>query len=135
MVWFNACPDMLASKEVCDAVLRPFLVNPLVTSIRFVLDLGQQDRWEAAVRSTLEPHLAAGKVEPPSWGRLDSGVSFMIGDTSAAEGRAEALVSFWGDPFMAVHHERRVPGYIIRVREHSELIGRLREVERAFRAA
>jgi hypothetical protein len=124
---------MLVSGEVRDAVLQPFLVNPSITSIRFVLDLGQRERWQAAVRSALEPHLEAGKVEPPAWGRLDSGVSFMIGDTSAAEGRAEALVSFWGDPFMALHHERRVPGYIIHVREHSELIGRLREVERAFR--
>ena len=32
---------------------------------------------------------------------------------------------------MAVHRDRKIPGYIIHVREHSELIGRFREVERA----
>jgi hypothetical protein len=29
VVWFNACPQMFESKEVCDAILRPFLDNPV----------------------------------------------------------------------------------------------------------
>ena len=33
---------------------------------------------------------------------------------------------------MAVHHDRRIPGYIVLIRAHSESIGRIREVERAF---
>lgn len=133
VVWFNACPEMLATRELCDAILGPFLANPRIATIRFVLDRRQQEPWQKIVQSTLEPHLEAGKILPPAWGELDSGVSFMLADTDAAAGAAEALVSVWGEPFMAVHHDRRVPGYIIHVREHSELIGRLREVERACR--
>lgn len=133
IVWFNACPEMLATKELSAALLHPFLVNPRVTTIRFVLDRRQRERWETVVQSNLGPLREAGKIEPPVWGDLDSGVSFLIGETDSVEGRAEALVSFWGEPFMAVHHDRRIPGYIIHVRQHSELIGRFREVERACR--
>jgi hypothetical protein len=135
VVWFNACPEMLATRELCDAILGPFLANPRIATIRFILDRRQKEPWHAIVQSTLEPHLESGKILQPAWGALDSGVSFMLADTDAAAGTAEALVSVWGEPFMAVHHDRRVPGYIIHVRAHSELIGRLREVERACRAA
>lgn len=57
----------------------------------------------------------------------------MIAETDVVAGKAEALVSFWGEPFIAAHHDRRIPGYIVHVRAHSELIGRLREIERASR--
>jgi len=133
VVWFNACPEMLTTRELGEAILGPFLVNPRITEIRFMLDHRQRTRWQAEVQATLESLRESGKVAPPLWGDLDSGVSFLIGETDSAAGRAEALVSFWGEPFMAVHHDRRVPGYIIHVRQHSELIGRLREVERALR--
>lgn len=135
VVWFNACPEMLATKELCDAILHPFLVNPRISTIRFVFDHLQRNRWQEVVQSTLEPYLESGKILAPTWGELDSGVSFMLAETDAAQGKAEALVSVWGAPFMAVHHERHIPGYIMHVREHSELIGRLREVERACGAA
>lgn len=133
VVWFNACPEMLSTKELGEAILRPFLVNPRISSIRFMLDHRQRERWQTEVHAALVTLRESGKVEPPVWGDLDSGVSFLIGETDTAEGRAEALVSFWGEPFMAVHRDRRVPGYIIHVRQHSELVGRLREVERAWR--
>lgn len=135
VVWFNACPDMLATKELCGAILHPFLVNPGITGIRFVIDHRQRERWQTVVQATLGPHQDSGKVEPLVWGDLDSGVSFFIGETDSVEGKAEALVSFWGEPFMAAHHERRIPGYIIHVRPHSELIGRLRQVERGYQAS
>lgn len=135
VVWFNACPHMFASKEVCGALLGPLLANPRVTSIRFVLDVGQRENWQATVETALESSASRGVIQPPVWAHLDSGVSFMIAETDAEDGKAEALVSFWGEPFMAVHHDRKIPGYIIHVRSHSELIGRLREVERACRVA
>lgn len=133
VVWFNACPRMFESPELCDVILRPFLTNANVTAIRLVLDHAQREHWQTRVEATLESHLGRGTVAPPTWADLDSGVSFVIAETDSLAGKAEALVSFWGEPFMAVHHERRTPGYIIHVREHSELIGRLREVERAAR--
>ena len=133
VVWFNACPLMFESKELCDVILRPFLGNPNVTSVRIVLDRAQQDRWHTRVEATLQAYLGSSDMAPPTWADLDSGVSFVIAETDSINGKAEALVSFWGEPFMAVHHDRKTPGYIIHVRAHSELIGRLREVERACR--
>lgn len=133
VVWFNACPQMFESRELCDVLLSPFLANKNVTAIRLVLDKAQREHWRTRVESTLETHLGRGTVAPPTWACLDSGVSFVIAETDAVEGKAEALVSFWGEPFMAVHHDRKVPGYMIHVRENSELIGRFREVERAAR--
>lgn len=135
VVWFNACPGMFENEELCDAILTPFLKSPGVTSIRFVLDIGQRERWQAKVESTLQGSLQSGIIPPPTWAALDSGVSFVLADTDEVDGKAEALVSIWGEPFMAVHHDRSIPGYIIHVRAHSELIGRLREVERACRSA
>lgn len=135
VVWFNACPYMFETKELCDVILRPFLANANVTAIRLVLDHKQREHWHTQVEGTLQAYLGAGRVAPPIWAHLDSGVSFVIAETDAIAGKAEALVSFWGEPFMAVHHDRKIPGYIIHVREHSELIGRFREVERAARMA
>lgn len=133
VVWFNACPQMFESKELCDVILRPFLANPNVTGFRLILDKSQRERWHAQVETTITSYQPRGIVTPPTWADLDSGVSFVLAETDTIGGKAEALVSFWGEPFMAVHHDRRTPGYIIHVREHSELIGRLREVERASR--
>jgi hypothetical protein len=133
VVWFNACPRMFESKELCGVLLRPFLDNPNVASVRLVLDHAQREHWHARVEATLQTYLGRSAVAPPTWADLDSGVSFIIAETDSVTGKAEALVSFWGEPFMAAHHDRKIPGYIIHVRAHSELIGRLREVERACR--
>lgn len=133
VVWFNACPHMFESKELCDVVLRPFLANSEVTRIRFVLDNTHREHWRNRVETTIATYLGGDAVAPPTWAEIDSGVSFLIAETDIVAGKAEALVSFWGEPFMAVHHDRRIPGYIIHVREHSELIGRFRELERASR--
>jgi hypothetical protein len=133
VVWFNACPQMLESKEMCDVVLRPFLANPNVTAFRLILDKSQREHWHAQVETTIASYQGRGIVTPPTWADLDSGVSFVLTETDTIGGKGEALVSFWGEPFMSVHHDRRIPGYIIHVREQSELIGRFREVERASR--
>lgn len=135
VVWFNACPQMFESKEMCDAILRPFLANPNVTGFRLILDKSQREHWHAQVETTIANYKGHGIVTPPIWADLDSGVSFVLTETDTIGGKGEALVSFWGEPFMAVHHDRRIPGYIIHVREHSELIGRFRELERASRMA
>jgi hypothetical protein len=37
VIWFNACPEMLENKELCGTISNPFLANPEVTTIRFVL--------------------------------------------------------------------------------------------------
>ncbi len=53
VVWFNACPQMFESKELCDAILRPFLENPGVTALRLVLDHAQREHWQAPVEASL----------------------------------------------------------------------------------
>jgi hypothetical protein len=133
VVWFNACPQMFESQEICDLMFRPFLANPHVTGFRLILDKSQREHWHARVGATLASYKGRGIVMPPTWADLDSGVSFVLAETDTIDGKGEALVSFWGEPFMAVHHDRRIPGTIIHVREHSELIGRFREVERSSR--
>lgn len=49
------------------------------------------------------------------------------------EGATEALVSFWGEPFMSQSAERNVPRYIFHIQAHSELLPHLVEMERNCR--
>jgi hypothetical protein len=58
----------------------------------------------------------------------------VLGD-SDADGRAEAQVSFWGEPFMARTTGRDIPRYIFHVRAGSELVPRLVELARTYRMA
>jgi hypothetical protein len=66
----------------------------------------------------------------PRW-KTHAGLIFIIVEKS--EGKAEALISFWGEPFMAIGIDKSVPRYVIRVNENSELIPRLKEIERITR--
>lgn len=59
------------------------------------------------------------------------GVSFILADD--AERRTEALLSFWGEPFMAKMVDQQVPRYVFRIHQHSDLMGRLSEMERQYR--
>lgn len=133
VVWFNVCPETLETQDLFHAILHPFLVNPGVTTIRFVLDHRERERWETKVRPMVEAYHDHAKVEPPCWTAIDSDLSFVIAETDTVDGKAEALLAFRGEPFVEVHGGRTVPGYLIHVRDNSELIGRLREVERACR--
>jgi len=45
----------------------------------------------------------------------------------------EAHLSFWGEPFMSRATGRDMPRYIFHVQRHSELIGRLVEIQRLYR--
>lgn len=134
VVWFNACLTMLETQQAFDAILRPFIDNPEITAIRFVLKNSEKDHWDAHVVPKLLACDHDKKVRPPQWANLDVPVSFVLEGISGGQGRAEALLSFWGEPFMALHRHRSVPGYLIHVNEHSELIGRLKEMEWSERA-
>jgi len=77
--------------------------------------------------------VGAEKVAEPIWCSLPETMSFILAET--AEGETEAHLSFWGEPFMAHATGRDVPRYIFHVQSHSELIGRLVDLERdAIRA-
>lgn len=134
VVWFNACSTMLETQEAFDAILRPFIDNPEIASIRFLLRNSEKALWDAHVVPKLLACDHDKKVQPPRWANLDVPVSFILEGTSSGQGRSEALLSFWGEPFMTLHRHRRVPGYLIHVNERSELIGRLKEMEWSERA-
>lgn len=131
-VWFNVCLSMYKPQPLFDALLRPAVENPLVTSIQFVLDESQKGLWQADVRPKIAACAGAAKVREPHWCSLSENVSFILAD-SQHSGGAEALLSFWGEPFMAQTTDREVPRYIFHVQKHSELLPHLVEVERGCR--
>jgi hypothetical protein len=135
MVWFNVCLLMFRPQELFDCLLKPAVENPHVTRIEFVLDEGERGNWRDHVVPKLAGCRGHEKVVEPRWCALrEESVSFVLGDR-AADGQAEAQLSFWGEPFMARTTGRDVPRYIFHVQAHSELVPRLVELARAYHMA
>ena len=132
MIWFNVCFLMFKTQEVFDLILRPAIENSLVTSIRFIANETEKPLWGEHVLPKLNECASGKKVEEPRWSRLPETVSFILADV-AQDGKTEALLSFWGEPFMAKTTAQQVPRYIFRVQSHSDLVGRLAELERQHR--
>lgn len=132
MVWFNVCFLMFQSQETFDLLLRPAIENPHVTSIRFISDAGERPLWEQNMQPRISQCTGSEKVHPPQWRNLPQTISFILADTDA-DGTTEALVSFWGEPFMARTTGSQVPRFIFRVDARSDLIGQLVELERRHR--
>jgi hypothetical protein len=134
MIWFHVCLRMFKPQALFDSMLRPAIENPQVRTIRFVLDEGQRSLWEGDVAPKLAGLRGRDKVVPPRWVTIEENVSAIIADVSPGD-RRECLLSFWGEPFMARTAGRDVPRYIFHVQGHSELVGRLVELERKYRLA
>jgi hypothetical protein len=132
MIWFNVCLLMFRPQLLFDSLLRPAIENPSVTSIQFIADEREKDHWQHDVLPKVVACRGGEKVQPPYWCTLPESVSFILSDT-APEGMTEALLSFWGEPFMARTTERDVPRYIFYVPGHSELVARLSELARSYR--
>lgn len=132
MVWFNVCLLMFRPQSLFDALLRPAIENSQVTRILFVLDSRERERWEQEVLPKVRACTGAEKVEEPYWRQLEESASFILAD-QGEDGRTEAQLSFWGEPFMARTAGRDVPRYVFHVQAHSELIPRLIELERSYR--
>ncbi|MFP5505349.1 MAG: hypothetical protein ACLGH6_04065 [Gammaproteobacteria bacterium] len=128
-VWFNVCLSMYRPQPLFDALLRPAIENPRVTSIQFVLDESQQMLWRDDIRPKIVACAGHDKVREPRWCRLSKTTSFILADSQSGDG-AEALLSFWGEPFMAQSVDRDVPRFIFHVQSHSELLPHLVELER-----
>lgn len=128
-IWYNLCLSMYKPQPLFDALLRPALENPMVSSIRFVLDESQKTLWQDVIQPRIAACPGHEKVREPRWCRLSKTVSFILGD-NLQSGGAEALLSFWGEPFMAQTTERDVPRYIFHVQRSSELLPHLVELER-----
>lgn len=129
-IWFNVCLSMYKPQPLFDALLRPAVDNPMVSSIQFVLDISQKDLWEQAIHPKIATCPGHAKVREPRWCRLSRTTSFILAD-SQVSGGAEALLSFWGEPFMAQSTDRDVPRFIFHIQKNSELLPHLVELERA----
>jgi hypothetical protein len=131
IIWFNVCLLMFKPQPLFDTLLRPAIENPLVTAILFILDEGERAVWQTEVMPKITACRGFEKVGEPRWCKMRESVSFILADTQF-EGETEALLSFWGEPFMA-RAVRDVPRYIFHVQRHSELVARLTELERSYR--
>ncbi|GBG16037.1 4-alpha-glucanotransferase [Novimethylophilus kurashikiensis] len=126
---FNVCLSMYRTQSLFDSMLRPAIENPLVTRVQFVLDESQRGIWQTEVWPIISIHNVADKVKEPRWCTLDKNLSFILADTYP-HGAPEALVSFWGEPFMSQSTAQNIPRYILHVQAHSELITQLVELDR-----
>jgi len=138
VVWYNVCFLMFQSQELFDLLLRPMIDNPRVETIRLVADESERDRWKELIEPRVRACGGSGKVPEPQWRTLPRTISFVLADHGAADrhgavGATEALVSFWGEPFMARTIDRQVPRYIFHVRSHSDLIAQMVELDRQQR--
>jgi hypothetical protein len=134
VVWFNMCLSMYKSQEPFDLMLRPFIENPEVKSIKFILKNTERERWGKDVEPKIKACPGCDKVSAPFWRELDDAISYVIVETEE-KGKYRALISFWGEPFMAIGIKKNVPRYVLWVGENSSLIDGLKEYVRLRRAA
>lgn len=132
MIWFHVCLTMFRPQALFDLLLKPAISSPNVRSIQFILDPDQQELW----RKDVQPKIAAcptpEKVSEPIWVPIRESVSVIFSD-AGSPGATGALLSFWGEPFMARSSGRDVPRYIFLLRPESELVPRLIDLARDYR--
>lgn len=128
-IWFNVCLSMYKTQPLFDALLRPAVDSPLTSSIQFILDESQKDIWQQFVQPKIAACTGHAKVKEPRWCNLAKTVSFILAD-SQQSGGAEALLSFWGEPFMAQTTAHDVPRFIFHVQKNAELLPHLMELAR-----
>lgn len=131
-IWFNVCLSMYQPQALFDTLLRPAIENPTIASIQFILDSRQKDIWREAILPKINTCSGREKIQEPRWCILEKNISFILADSHASEG-TEALLSFWGEPFMAEASEPRSPRFIFHVQKHSELLSHLVELDRRYR--
>lgn len=129
VVLYNLCLLMYRTQPLFDNLLRPMIENSQVTGIQFVLDFDQKPLWESEVLPRIKNSAGSSKVREPRWCVLEKNLSFILADIQPY-GKTEALLSFWGEPFMSQSTERNIPRYILHVQSHSELLTQLIELYR-----
>jgi len=131
-IWFNVCLSMYRSQPLFDALLRPALDNPMVSTVQFILDEDQRDLWHQLIKPKIAACAGHAKVMEPRWHSLSKTVSYVLSN-SQVSGGPEALLSFWGEPFMARTTGRDVPRFVFHVQSNSELLPHLVELQRSLR--
>lgn len=132
-IWFNVCLSMYRSQPLFDALLRPALDNPMVSTIQFILDEDQRDLWHQLIKPRIAACAGHAKVMEPRWHSLSKTVSYVLSNSQVSGGQ-EALLSFWGEPFMARTVGREVPRFVFHVQSNSELLPHLVELQRSLRS-
>jgi hypothetical protein len=132
MVWFHVCLTMFRPQALFDILLEPAISNPSVHSIQFILDPEQQQLWHKEVRPKVAACARPEKVNEPIWVPIRESVSVIFSD-AASPGATRALLSFWGEPFMARSSGREIPRYIFLLQNGSELVPRLLDLARDYR--
>jgi hypothetical protein len=89
---------MLKPQSLFNALLRPAIENPPVTSIQFILDQTQQDLWRQEVLPRVNACPGKAKVREPHWTTIRKTVSLILSDTGPG-GSTACLTSFRGEPF------------------------------------
>ena len=67
MLWFHVCLLMFKPQVLFDALLRPAIENPKVTSVQFVLDHNQKDLWITEGAPKVAACSGREKVPEPCW--------------------------------------------------------------------
>lgn len=116
---------------VFDAMPRPAIENPAVTSVQFLIDARERAKWAQHIVPKLAACTGSDKVCTPVWCAMDESVSFILAEIGDAG--TEAL-SCWGEPFMSKATARDILRCIFRVEASSELIARFVDLERMYRA-
>ena len=75
---------------------------------------------------------SAAKVAAARWRQLPETISFILAEFEP-DRTTEALLSFWGEPFMSRTHGAQVPRYTFRIAGHSDLIAQLVEMAQHHR--
>ncbi|AFI83326.1 hypothetical protein [Methylophaga nitratireducenticrescens] len=124
VVFYNICLKMYSAEAMFNGLLRPVFDNPGVSSVCFILDVGQQANWERTITSRLSGHPRRGILREPKWCSLAASLSFIMAEQSESK-CVEALLSFWGEPFMTNQTGIDTPRYIFRLKKHNELLPHL----------
>lgn len=132
VVFYNICLKMYSSEAMFNALLRPLFDNPNVSSVSFILDIKQQTDWHQNIVSRLSAHPRRDILRVPKWSSLESSLSFIMAEQSKSKS-VEALLSFWGEPFMTHHTGSDAPRYIFWLKNHNELLPHLESLMRSQR--
>lgn len=128
-IWFNVCLSMYRPQVLFDALLRPAIENPTIVSVQFILDSRQRVVWHDEILPKILECSGREKVREPRWCSLEKNISFILADSHTSDG-TEALLSFWGEPFMAEASEHQAPRFIFHVQKHAEVLPHLIELAR-----
>lgn len=128
--WFNACCAMFRSQELFDRLLKTSIESSRTSKVYFIMNKTMKEAWDNDVRPKIEMCRGRDKVQEPVWRDIEESIAFQMIDVGADKEAKEALLGFWGEPFMMElgSEGQHVPRYLIHVRSQSELISRLQDI-------